>query len=80
MKHQKLFFASLLASAVLFTGCPNPDPVNPCESVTCQNGGTCIDGSCYCPSGYTGTNCETKIFAIGDSYGGGIICHIDATA
>ena len=34
-----------------------------CDSVTCQNGGTCStsDGSfvCYCLEGYTGTYCET---------------------
>lgn len=30
-----------------------------CGSVTCQNGGTCTNDTCSCPSGYTGTSCET---------------------
>lgn len=42
-------------SAVLYTGC-----VDKCASVTCHNGGTCSDGKCSCPSGYTGSTCETR--------------------
>jgi hypothetical protein len=30
-----------------------------CADVQCQNGGTCNDGSCNCPVGYSGTSCET---------------------
>lgn len=30
-----------------------------CENITCQNGGTCTNGVCDCPAGFTGTNCET---------------------
>lgn len=42
-------------SAVLLTeGCKKK-----CGSVTCQNGGTCTNDTCVCPSGYTGTSCET---------------------
>lgn len=51
----KLFFATLLLSL----GC-SKDAVDPCEGVTCQNGGICVDGSCECPDGYTGFNCETE--------------------
>ena len=40
-----------------------------CETSTCDNGGTCIDGiddyTCECQEGYTGSNCETgKCFSI----------------
>lgn len=31
-----------------------------CKDVVCQNGGTCVDGSCDCAAGYEGTNCETE--------------------
>lgn len=35
---------------------------DPCDTVVCQNGGTCIGGgTCQCPSGYTGTHCENLI-------------------
>ena len=41
---------------------------DPCDSVSCQNEGTCstIDGSflCNCLSGYTGIYCETGIHFI----------------
>lgn len=32
---------------------------NSCASVQCQNGGSCNNGLCTCPAGYTGTNCTT---------------------
>lgn len=48
-----LFVSS--ACAVLYTSCTK----DKCKDVTCQNGGTCSDGKCTCPTGYEGTNCET---------------------
>jgi hypothetical protein len=41
--------------AVLYTSC-NKDE---CKDVVCQNGGTCSGGTCTCPTGVGGTNCET---------------------
>ena len=32
----------------------------PCEEVTCQNGGACNDGSCACPVGFTGSECQDE--------------------
>ena len=32
---------------------------DPCANVICQNGGACAGGSCSCPTGYSGVNCET---------------------
>lgn len=31
---------------------------DPCDGVKCLNGGYCVDGSCDCPPGYSGPNCE----------------------
>lgn len=42
-------------SAITYTSC-NKDE---CKDVVCQNGGTCVSGTCTCPTGYEGTNCET---------------------
>jgi hypothetical protein len=29
-----------------------------CENVSCQNNGTCSEGKCSCPDGYSGYQCE----------------------
>jgi len=34
-----------------------------CKDVQCKNGGTCIDGSCNCPDGYSGPDCGTNLTA-----------------
>jgi len=31
----------------------------PCEEITCENGGACIEGTCECPEGFSGEFCET---------------------
>ena len=31
---------------------------DPCENITCLNGGTCANGECSCPTGYTGPDCS----------------------
>lgn len=33
---------------------------DPCHGVTCANGGVCSGGACKCPTGYSGTLCQTK--------------------
>lgn len=33
---------------------------NECKDTVCLNGGACDDGTCICPSGYTGANCENE--------------------
>lgn len=46
----------LMIAGTSFSGC-NSDP---CETVVCQNGGTCDDGSCVCPQGFSGSSCENN--------------------
>lgn len=40
---------------------------DPCEEVSCQNDGACIDGVCDCPDGFEGPFCE--IFDSQQHYG-----------
>ncbi len=52
-------FSALLTigafSAIMYTSCSK----DACKDVVCKNGGTCANGTCSCPTGYEGTNCET---------------------
>lgn len=41
---------------VTYTSCSK----DACKDVACSNGGTCVSGSCSCPSGYEGSNCSTE--------------------
>lgn len=34
-----------------------------CKDVTCNNGGTCADGTCLCAAGYEGNDCSTAVNA-----------------
>lgn len=48
-----------LLSFALLLGCKKDDP-DPCETVTCLNGGTCSNGECNCPEEYTGSDCSQQ--------------------
>lgn len=55
MKTTRFFIPLMLICAALsFHGCTES-----CADVSCQNGGTCSDGTCSCPTGFTGELCET---------------------
>jgi hypothetical protein len=41
--------------AIFYSSCTK----DKCKDVVCQNSGTCSEGNCTCPTGVTGTNCET---------------------
>ncbi len=45
---------AIIFGAVLYSGCTNK-----CGSTTCQNGGTCTNNKCVCPTGYSGNSCQT---------------------
>ncbi len=49
--------AMLLSLLFLLVGCK----ADFCDNVTCQNGGTCFEGGCNCPSGFTGARCEIEL-------------------
>lgn len=49
----KLFLA---VAALAFFACSK----DKCEDTKCENGGKCTDGTCQCPTGFTGSKCENK--------------------
>jgi hypothetical protein len=42
---------------VTYTSCVQDS----CTALQCQNGGSCADGYCRCPTGYEGAECENRI-------------------
>ncbi|MDX2245718.1 MAG: hypothetical protein SF052_03015 [Bacteroidia bacterium] len=47
-----------LTGLVLFSpGCEE----DPCETLTCDNGGVCLDGKCDCPEEFIGPTCSIKL-------------------
>ncbi len=52
---------SLTFISIAVISCKKDDPEpDPCENVSCLNGGTCNNGSCSCTAGYEGSNCGTE--------------------
>ena len=55
MKQQMILLISVFMLG--FTSCKK----DKCDTSNCLNGGTCDDGRCDCPIGYTGSECEEQI-------------------
>lgn len=53
-------FTIAVFSVTTFVACTKDS----CADVTCQHGGTCKSGTCSCPSGYSGSRCETQTCAV----------------
>lgn len=54
----KILLNSLLFCLFLLVGFSSCEKEDPCQNVTCINGGTCVNGACNCPSGYSGSDCS----------------------
>jgi len=59
MKKIIMSFMSIASIAAILTISSCAKDEDKCKNVTCQNSGTCVDGTCNCTAGYEGTNCET---------------------
>jgi EGF-like domain len=59
MQHGKAVLFSLVVGFILLVAACTK-PLDPCAATNCQNGGVCDDGSCKCPSGYEGAECEKE--------------------
>ena len=53
-----LLGSAMIATMALTVNSCSKDE-DPCEDVSCLNGGSCDDGNCNCPTGYEGSVCET---------------------
>lgn len=56
MKKTLCFVMAILSITVMITF----QSCDKCRDTNCQNGGTCDDGICDCPPGYSGANCEIE--------------------
>jgi hypothetical protein len=56
MKSLLKIFAVLTLIVVVVSSCKK----DPCDDISCLNGGTCNDGTCACAEGYEGTTCATE--------------------
>ena len=59
MKLTRSFIATII-TALLVTGtiCYTSCKKDRCHNVVCLNGGSCANGYCSCPTGFSGDNCE----------------------
>lgn len=62
----------LVFAAVGYTACNTVK----CKDMVCGNGGTCKDGVCTCPDGFTGRLCESRVPAGNCA---GIVCYNGGT-
>jgi len=62
LKSNVLLFA-ILSMVISISSCSLLEE-DACEMISCENGGTCNDGTCDCPDGFSGPMCETEDLCI----------------
>ena len=58
-----LFSIAIIAFAIAVNSCTKEVIVqqDPCANIKCLNGGTCANGLCNCPNGYSGSDCSKQV-------------------
>lgn len=59
MKKMKNILTVIIGFLIIY-GCIPEDLPNPCENITCYNGGVCHEGDCICFDDYTGRLCQNS--------------------
>lgn len=54
MNIEKIILVAFFFISMLYM----PSCTDPCDNTFCINNGTCVDGDCVCPTGFSGQNCE----------------------
>ena len=57
----KVYLISIFALFTTLFFVLNSCKKDPCKDTVCYNGGYCDDGTCICPQGYTGSDCNTQL-------------------
>ena len=56
-----IFLINIFVLLTLLSSCDKtPEMFDPCENISCANEGTCVNGICECPDGFSGANCEIE--------------------
>jgi hypothetical protein len=72
MKHINVLLFAIIIAMVTIGSCKKD---NPCENITCENGGSCNEGVCDCSSGFSGTRCETADACVNVNCANGGTCN-----
>ena len=75
MKKSLFFFVALVLCIAILGSCKKKKDA--CDNINCNNGGSCVNGSCKCDSVHEGANCESEKRA---KYFGGHVFNIDCSS
>ena len=60
------FFITIFSLLLVVSACKKDS----CRNILCENDGVCIEGTCKCPTGYSGVHCELTCIGVNCNNGG----------